>query len=99
MSKVTTVVFFLISFTFAQEYMESVSRYGGLLEDLKFTGQNNKSYFFIAYTDKGRIYTITSNHVPYFGIGDSVIEYWNQYKLSGIGKRGRVFYYQVVKSN
>lgn len=97
MQKSVLVIFFIISLISAQGYMENITRYGGQLTDLKFIGQNDNGYLFIVYTDDGRMYTILSNHVPYFNLKDSVIEYWANYKLAGVGKRDRVFYYQVVR--
>jgi len=95
----TTLLFFILIplvMVFSQGYNNIQIRYAGLVEDIKYVGNQDGSYLFLIITDKNQVYTISSNRTPYFDLKDSVMEYWIEFKLSGLGKRDRKFFYSIV---
>jgi hypothetical protein len=96
-SKLLFTILLIIPLSLAQGYNEIQTRNAGIVDDLKYLGQYSGGFLFIVYTDNGRMYTIKSNQIPYFELKDSIIEYWVQCKLTGLGKRDKIFYYPIVK--
>jgi hypothetical protein len=98
MAKKVFLFFILIPLVmlFSQGYNNLQVRFAGLVEDVKYVGTKDGSYLFIIYTDKSQLYTISSNRTPYFDLKDSVMEYWIEFKLTGVGKRDRKFFYSIV---
>jgi hypothetical protein len=86
---------FLLTITYA--YDSILTRYAGVVEDIKYVRESKTGYLFVVCTDNDRIYQILSNGLPYFGVGDTVMEYWFDYKMKGIGKKNKLYYYTVVK--
>jgi len=84
-------------FALSEGYNSRVTRYGGLVDDMKYIGRNKHGYMFILYTDRNRIYTFYSKDLPYFSIDDSVMEYWFDYRLKGIGKKDKPFFYSTAE--
>lgn len=91
------IIFIPLALTLSEGYNSRMNRFGGLVEDLKYTGKSKYGYVFIVYTDINRIYTFYSKDLPYFSLGDSLIEYWFEYKLKGIGKKDEPFFYPTAE--
>jgi hypothetical protein len=97
MTKLATFILIFFMSGLSQGYNNVQIRYAGLVDDIKYVGTKNSTYLFIIYTDNNQVYTISSNCVPYFELRDSVMEYWIEYKLTGVGKKDRLSFYSIVK--
>jgi thioredoxin-related protein len=96
MNKLVLLVLVLIPLMVSsQGYDRIQTRNAGVVEDMKYIGKGKNTYMFLVYTSNSRMYTISSNHIPYFDLKDSVVEYWIEYRLKGLGKKSRTFYYPV----
>ena len=97
MKPMMTISAILVLIAIVYAYDNVQTRYAGVADDIKYVGKHNNEYLFIVCTDEDRIYQILCGDIPYFGIGDTLIEYWFDFNFKGIGMKNSIYYYTVVK--
>jgi len=94
--KFLLLIFAFIIFSYSAQNIQS--RHVGKVEDIKYVGQDKYDNFvFWLNTDQGRCYVFSSTELPYFEIGDSLMTYWIDYRLKGIGNSKQSYYYEILQ--
>lgn len=97
MGRLKTTFFILILIESLFSYTDIQSRKSGVIQDIKYVGKySNRLYKFAVRTDKCYWCFFRSNNLPYFNIGDTLIQYWIDYQLKGLGTNKIKFYYSVT---
>jgi len=89
------VFFFVVLICISLHSFQSFqSRYVGVVKDIKYVAKGNDGkYIFWTRTDSGREFFFKASEVPYFSIGDSLLEYWVDLQSAGVGTNKSVYYY------
>jgi len=88
---------FLIILMLLSNVKNITIRHGGIIEDIKLIDIHpSNNFLFAIYTDKDNIYTIICSEIPYFALKDTVFEYWIDYRFQGIGKKEKIYFYNIV---
>lgn len=91
------LIFVLIVSVYTQQ-QNIQSRYAGKVHDIKyFANDKYGNLVFWITTDNARDYYFSSSGLPYIEVGDSLIEYWIEFQLRGIGNCNSKFFYNVLK--
>ena len=92
--KTTIIILLFFSFGFCELLRHYEKRYVGIVTEVKLIDIKGSTTYLWIKADKDFIIK-DENHIPFIYVGDSLFEYWLNYRQLGVGTSNNINIYKV----
>lgn len=89
------IILFIVCSVFCQVSRHMETRLAGVVTEVKMLYMDDQKAVYILVRASQNYTVIGHNEVPYIYVGDTLFEYWADYRKIGVGTKRNLFIYKL----